>query len=313
MRRRADRLGESLGYAPRSSAAACSGGTALQPIPVPSSSPPACVSRVDPPAEATGVLRGGSHPQAQRRARAEAPCQQRQPVVQQARAGRPVVLEARASPARDEHERERVLRGVRAQQHRLVVDRDDPLAAADLGLHEILEQVRPHRAGGVRPEALALARNGGRHEVQRVQLGVRVSVRGGGLGALVDAQVQAGGRGVRAHPLAPRVDRHRDLLGGQLGERVRRLRGVDDDLVRAVRRQRSEELRLVLGRPVGTAGLEQRLRARHDAHAPAGRVGPAAAGPDGVELGRGALLVTLCERIAGGVDRLRRRDVHARR
>ena len=96
-------------------------------------------------------------------------------------------------------------RRVRRHQHGLVVDRDDPLAPADLLLHEVGEQVAAHRAHGVGAEALALAGDRGGHEVQRVELRVRVRQRGAGLVALVDDQVH--GRrasGVGAHALAPR-------------------------------------------------------------------------------------------------------------
>ena len=46
-------------------------------------------------------------------------------------------------------------------------------AAADLLLHEVLEQVGAHRARGVGAEALALARDDGGDEVQRVELRLR--------------------------------------------------------------------------------------------------------------------------------------------
>ena len=99
-------------------------------------------------------------------------------------------------------------RRVGREQHSLVVDRDDPLAAPDLLLDEVGQQVRAHRARRVGAEALALARDRGRHEVQRVELRVGVRQRGARLAALVDEQVHVGARRVRAHALAP------DLHGG---------------------------------------------------------------------------------------------------
>jgi len=122
-----------------------------------------------------------------------------------------------AAPARRQHQRVRVTRRVRTQQHRLVVDRDDPLAAADLLLHDVLEQVAAHRAGGMRAEALALAGDGGGHESQREQ------PRGEwpGRGVLVDAEVHVGRVAVRAHALAPQLGGGAQLVDGQLGERIR--------------------------------------------------------------------------------------------
>src|SRR5207245_10025043 len=49
-------------------------------------------------------------------------------------------------------------------------------------------------------------------------------------------------------------------------------------------------------------GREGRIQVGHDPHAPAGRIGPAAVGTQGVELGRRELLVALGERILCGVD-----------
>ena len=127
--------------------------------------------------------------------------------------GRALVLEARARPARGEHELVGQPRRVRGHQHRLVVDRHDPLAPADLLLHEVAEQVAAHRAHGVGAEALALAGDRGGDEVQRVELRVGVRERGAALAALVDEQVHAGGAGagVDAHPLAPALHRVRQL------------------------------------------------------------------------------------------------------
>ena len=174
--------------------------------PVPSSSPARCVSRgwisirqqkCSAPLGAVRTHRfsGGLAP-SRARSRRSASCSSAAPVG-------PVVLEARARAARREQQVERHARGVRRHQHGLVVDRDDPLAPADLLLHEVGEQVAAHRAHGVGAEALALAGDGGGHEVQRVQLRVGVRERRARLAALVDDQVPAGGVGVRAHALPP--------------------------------------------------------------------------------------------------------------
>ena len=123
----------------------------------------------------------------------EPAAQAQQRVVQQRRAERPVVLEARPRAARHEHQLERQRAAVRREQHRLVVDRHDALALADLLLHVVAEQVAAHRAHRVGAEALALAGDRRGHEVQRVELRVRVRQRRAGLLALVDDQVHAGG------------------------------------------------------------------------------------------------------------------------
>ncbi|MDQ5832643.1 MAG: hypothetical protein M3550_06245 [Actinomycetota bacterium] len=55
--------------------------------------------------------------------------------------------------------------------------------------------------------------------------------RGAGLLALVDDQVQVGRTGVLAHALAPYPHCGLDLLGRDLGQRMHRVRRVDDHLV----------------------------------------------------------------------------------
>ncbi len=174
---------------------------------------------VDAPAEVVGAARRGADPEVQRRARAEPPAQPAEHVVQQRGAERPLVLEARARAPRGDHELERDARGVRRERDRLVVDRDHAGALADLLLHEVAQQVaahRPRRVGG-RPLALAGDRRG--HEVERVELRVRVRERRAGLAALVDDQVAARGIAVRVQPLAPDLHRLRDLRGLEVGER----------------------------------------------------------------------------------------------
>src|SRR5215211_1707898 len=64
---------------------------------------------VDAPAELLRSLRSRAHPQVQRWRGAEQPPQPREPVVQQRRAERAVVLEARGGPAWGEHQLERHL------------------------------------------------------------------------------------------------------------------------------------------------------------------------------------------------------------
>ena len=199
------------GYAAQR-AAASSGATMLRFTPVESSRPARCVRRgitsmrqqkrsAPRGAVRTQRFSGGLAPRWRAR-RCRPSCSSAAPVG-------PLVLEARARAARGEHQLEGHARGVGREQHRLVVDRDDPLAAADLLGDEILQQVVAHRARRVRPRALALARDVRGHEVQRVELRVRVRQRRAGLAALVDDQLHARARGVRAHPLAPGLDARR--------------------------------------------------------------------------------------------------------
>ena len=100
------------------------------------------------------------------------------------------------------------------------------VAQLDLLLDEVLQEVPAHRALGVGAEALALAGHDGGDEVQRVDLRVRVRQRGAGLAALVDDDVHVGRAvlGVRAHPLAPHVERVAHLADLEVGERGDRVR-----------------------------------------------------------------------------------------
>ena len=143
---------------------------------------------------------------------------------------------------------ERRSRRPRADQQRLVIDGDEPLAAAHLLGRDVAEQVRAHRPLVVGGRPLALASDLRRHEVERVQLRVRVLERRPGLGPLVDDQVQVGGPGVCAHPLAPGGDRRLQALRRQLRERGRVLGGADDHLVDPGRRLGAEQVRLAAGR-----------------------------------------------------------------
>ena len=124
----------------------------------------------------------------------------------------PVVLEARARTPGHEHQLERQPRGIRRDQHGLLVDRDDPLAQAHLFGEHVSQQALAHRTRRVGVCALALAGHDGRHEVQRVQLRVCVRQRGSPLTALVDDQLRVGATRVRAHAQAPHLHRVRHLL-----------------------------------------------------------------------------------------------------
>ena len=168
--------------------------------------------------------------------------QQAQAAVQERGAGRAVVLEALAAAARGEHELEadaatRTGTGARPR-------RRSRRSARGGGppRDEVLEQVGAHRAHRVRAEALALAGDGGRHEVQRVELAACAA--GAGLAALVDAEVHVRRAVVRAHPLAPDLDGRDDLLDRQLGERLHRLGALTMTSWRAARGERGEELGL---------------------------------------------------------------------
>ena len=155
---------------------------------MPSSSPARCVSRgrmsirqqkwsAPRGAVRTHRFSGGLRAEARARSRRSASCSSAAP-------GRAVVLEARPRRgAGASMQLERHARGVGRHQHGLVVDRDDPLAPADLLLHEVGEQVAAHRAHRVGAEALALAGDRRGDEVERVQLRVGVRERGAGLAA----------------------------------------------------------------------------------------------------------------------------------
>jgi hypothetical protein len=194
--------------------------------------------------------------------------------------------------ARREHQLEGQAGGVGGHQHGLLVDRHDPLAQPHLLCNEVAEQALTHRARRVCAGALALTRDRRRHEAERVQLRVRVRQRGTGLALLVDDQLHIRALGVRAHPLAPDIDREDHLLEGELGERHHGLGSIDDHLVRARRRHRHEQLsatialsayqrlRLVLALVLAvllTRSSERRVEVPYDAHPPARGVRRAAA------------------------------------
>ena len=209
-----------------------------------------------------------AHPEVELRGRAERAAEGAQRRGDHRRAG-VVLLEARLGPARDHAELERRPRGPRADEDRLVVDRDEAVAAAHLLGRDVLEQVGAHRALVVRGRALALAGDLGGHEAERVELGVAVLERGAGVGALVDDQVNVGGVGMGAHPLAPGGDGAGDLLVGELGQRGEVLGSADDHLVGAVGRLRAKQVGLGAagtGRErvdrAGETGLRRPLGAR---------------------------------------------------
>ena len=304
--------------APRSRSAASSGASTFRCTPVPISRPGELRQprhHVDSPAEALGVARRGAHPHVERRQAPEHRAEARERLVQQPRPERAVVREARRGPPRHNLHVERHECAERAERDRLAVDRDDPLAPANLLLDDVLEQVASLGAEGVRGEALALARNRRRHERERIELRVRVRQGGTRLLSLVDDHVHVGGGGVGAHPLAP--DRHRglDLLWRDLRQRVHGIGRVDDHLVRAERRSRRKQVGLaaphgqrIVAR-LGITGRERREQVRHHAHAPARRVRPGAVVANRVELGRRLVLVAVRERVALAVDRCPRSGV----
>ena len=125
------------------------------------------------------------------------------------------MLERGRRAARDHAQLERRARRPGADKQRLVVDRDQALAAADLLGGDLGQQVAAHGALVVGGGALALARDLGGDEAQRVELRVGVLERGARVGALVDDQVDVGGLlGVGAHALAPGGDRAGEALLG---------------------------------------------------------------------------------------------------
>ena len=73
--------------------------------------------------------RGGPGPQVEQWAPVEAARQTRERVVQEGGSDRPVVLEAQARAARDEHQLVGRRRGVGGQEHRVVVDGDEAARA----------------------------------------------------------------------------------------------------------------------------------------------------------------------------------------
>jgi hypothetical protein len=241
-----------------------------------------------------------------------APREAAERVVQEGGAGRAVVVEACPGAPWREHELVGKARAVGDHQHGLVVDRDDALVELDLLLDEVLEQVPAHRPLRVGAEALALARDGGGDEVERVDLRVGVGQRGAGLAALVDDHVDVGGvRGVCAHALAPDADGGAHLVDLELGERVDRLRRVDDDLVAAPRRRGREQVALGERRRRLALLVERRVEVRHDAHGPARRVRAVAVRAQREHLGRRAVLVALEEGVGLGVDRRARLGAQA--
>jgi hypothetical protein len=232
--------------------------------------------------------------------------------VEQVPAERAIVGEARHRRSRGEHQMEGHASGEGGDRHGLVVDGHNALPAADLLLHEVLEQVAALGAVRVSGEALALARHGRRHERERVELSVRVRKRRSRLLALVHDHVDVGRVVVCAHPLAPHGHRGVHLGGVELGERGHSVGRVDNDLVGADRR--------ALGEQVGLAAPGgQRIRARAAAVARQGRVEvrhhpdtPVAVLAQRVHLGRRPVLVPGRERVALGIDRLPRLHVEER-
>jgi hypothetical protein len=103
---------------------------------------------------------------------------------------------------------------------------------------------------------------------------------------------------VRAHALAPHRHRGVDLLGLELRKRADGVGRVDDHLVCPVRRPNREQVGLAaaagerVAAVVLLAGRQGRVEVRDDAHAPAAVVA------QGVDLGRGLVLMAGGERVA---------------
>src|SRR5581483_10681421 len=182
------------------------------------------------------------------------------------------------------------------------------------------EQMAPHRSLVIGGGALALARDLGRDEAQRVELGMGVLERGPRVRALVDDQVDVGGiRGVGAHALAPRGHRARESLIAELGERRGVLRRVDDHLVGARCGLEGEQARLARARRGAerirgareaglrggagarraavraAVGAQHRVEVRHRPRRPARRIRRAPSGAACPDLRRGSVLASLAE------------------
>ena len=233
---------------------------------------------VDPPAEHLRAARRGAHPQVERRDPAE--------LGGQPAAARRAAARRTSGPSSSNRGlgvRGAIctwkgdVRGERADGHALGVDRHQPLAALDLLLHHVAEQVAALGAVAIGGEPLALARDGGGHERQRVELGVGVRQRGPGRLALVHDHVHVARLRVRADPLAPDAHRLRQAVRAEVEQRPDRLGPVDHHLVRPGRRARGEQLRLAAARlPAGSLDRAvARPPARGTCSAPPARASPA--------------------------------------
>ena len=185
--------------------------------------------------------------------------------------------------------------GERRQQHRVVVDRDHPLAAAHLLLQQVAQQAAAHRAGVVRREALALAR-----DQRRARSRARRAGRACAPARRPRPAPRSPSRARRRQPAcAPRersrqpCDRVRELLGGPGRVIEARCSGVCTITswmpVAGLERQ---ELRIAaalgerVGRLCSSVRDQQRVLVRHRADQPARRVRRPAAGPQRPGLGR---------------------------
>ena len=143
------------------------------------------------------------------------------------------------------------------------------------------------------------------HEVQRVELGVRVRQRRAALAALVDEHVHARGAAacarIRVAPDAP--SRPRPAPARRSAIEVTGSGALTITSCAPVAGSAVKRSGLRVGAAARRVRRERRVEVRHDAHAPAGRVGRAAVGPHGVDLGRRAVLVAREERVLLGVDR----------
>ena len=284
----------------------CSGATMLRCTPVPSSSPARCVRRgttsirqqkwsAPRGAVRTHRFSGGLAP-SRRARRPSASCSSAAPV------GPSSSKRARGAPRR-EHQ----LEGQRATRRARCSTASSSIATirsrgGTSSWTRSPSRLPPIVRVGVGGEALALARDRRRDEVERVELRVGVRQRRAALAALVDEHVHVGGVRVRAHPLAPaRPSRGATCSAREVGERSRPGCGrVDDHLVRAARRLRGEQVGVARRRAGrGASGDERRVEVRHDAHASSracrARRRP---GRTRVHLGRRPVLVALGERVA---------------
>jgi len=168
-------------------------------------------------------------------------------------------------------------------------------------LHKGLDAGKPARAQGLNAEEQALVRDLGLLTLKKVFYIANVAEK-----QLAAAEGDKFVSALRAHADAPDLHRGRHLGRLELRERADGLRRVDDHLVRALGRAGAEQVRVGLRLGLRRARDQRRVLVRHRAHRPAGRVGRAAAGAHGVDLGRRLVLVALQERVLGLDDGLRR-------
>src|SRR5215213_8286200 len=270
---------------------------------------------VEVPVELVGTARSSQRPGVELRDLAEAAVHGPQRGAEHPDTDLTVALEARRRLPGNDPQLERRARRPRADQQRVVVDRHQSLLAANLLGCDLGQQVAAHRVLVVGNEALPLARDLGRDEAERVELGVAVLEGSAGLLALVEDQLHIGGLlGVRSHPLAPAGHRGRQLRVVELGESRDMTWRVDDDLVESGGHCRLEQVRLPASRRraqripgrghsligLAAAGLialrQRRVEVGDGSNPPAWRVSIAAARAVRPDLRRRPVLAALAER-----------------